>query len=53
MSARGKSIGPWLLGCVVVIVIAALVMTGHEAFVVQSLGVCAAIAVFIFLLTML
>jgi len=34
-------------------VIAALVMTGHEAFVTQALGVCAAIAVFVFMLTML
>jgi hypothetical protein len=53
MSTAPKSIGPWIFACVVVIVIAALVMTGHEAFVIQALGVCTAIAVFIFLLTML
>ena len=51
MTVTPKSIGPWLFACVVVIAIAALVMTGHEVFVVHAICVGASAALLSYMIS--
>lgn len=53
MKGAAKSLGPWLFACVLVVAVTALVATGHEAFVIHAVGVCAAVVVFLFILGLL